>query len=125
MANNPNTPGALNAQMLEFLKGKGEEMVKHFQKMQEDLQRKRIIGLGGVKDSDEIYVEIIFNGLQEPIEAKIGQGAWDEGKQVVCELIIAALKDAMGRLKGVMQQEVMGVYEKSGLPLAGEEKDEE
>lgn len=125
MANTPNVPGALNAQMLDFLKGKGEEMVKHFQKMQQDLERKRIIGLGGVKDSDEIYVELIFNGLQDPVEVKIGNGAWDEGSQVVSDLMIAALKDAMGRLKGIMQQEVMGVYEKSGLPLSTQGQDED
>lgn len=124
MSNNSNTPGALNAQMVDFLKGKGEEMVKHFQQMQDDLQRKRIIGLGGVKDSDEIYVEVVFNGLQEPVEVKIGQGAWDEGSQVVSELFISALKGAMDKLKGIMQQEVMGVYEKSGLPLSGQEDDE-
>ncbi len=124
MANSSNTPGALNTQMLEFLKGKGEEMVKHFQKMQEDLQKKRIIGLGGVKDSDKIYVEVVFNGLQEPVDVIFGSGAWEEGPKVTSELTVAALKDAMEKLKGIMQQEVMGVYERSGLPLTGEADEE-
>jgi DNA-binding protein YbaB len=121
MTNNPNAPSALNAQMLDFLKGKGEEMVKHFQEMQDALRKKRIVGLGGVKDSDKIFVEVVFNGLQEPVEITIGDGAWEEGMPVVNELLLAALKAAMEKLKGIMQQEVMGVYEKSGLPLAGED----
>lgn len=118
----PKMPGAMNNEMLDYLKNKGQDMVQHFQKMQADLEKTEIAGVGGVKDSDGIFVEVVLNGLQQVKKVNIGDGAMDEGKEVVADLLAAALNSAMEKLKGVMQQQVMGVYEKSGLPV-GENKE--
>jgi len=81
--------------------------------------------MSGVKDSDGIFVEVVLNGLQQVKKINIGDGAMDEGKQVVADLLTAALNSAMEKLKGVMQQQVMGVYEKSGLPVGKQDETEE
>lgn len=117
-------PDALNAQVLEFMKSKGQDMVQHFQKMQQDLEKKEIIGVAGVVDSDEIFVKVVFNGLQECKKCTIGKGAYDEGISVVTDLVVAAINNAMEKLKGVMQTEVMDVYKKSNLPLGEPEEGE-
>lgn len=120
-----NLPGAMNSQVIDFLKDKGQEMVEHFQKMQEDLARREVHGIGGVEDSDQIFVKVSINGLQECKKVVIGDGALDEGKKVVEELTLAAVNDAMDKIKSTMQGEVMKVYEKSGLPLTGETDNED
>ncbi|HVV68284.1 MAG TPA: YbaB/EbfC family nucleoid-associated protein [Gammaproteobacteria bacterium] len=122
---NSNLPGMMNNQVLEFLKDKGQEMVEHFQKMQEELARKEIYGIGGVEDSDEIFVKVFINGLQECTKVVIGKGATEEGVAVLADLTRAAINSAMEKVKTTMQGEVMKVYEKSGLPLSGENKDED
>lgn len=122
---NSNLPGAMNSQMLEFLKDKGQEMVEHFQKMQEELARKEVIGLGGVEDSDEIFVKVVINGLQECTKVVIGKGAAEEGTVVLADLTRAAINNAMEKVKTTMQGEVMKVYEKSGLPLADKDNNED
>lgn len=122
---NSNLPGMMNNQVLEFLKDKGQEMVEHFQKMQEELAKKEIYGIGGVEDSDEIFVKVFINGLQECTKVVIGKGAAEEGVAVLADLTRAAVNNAMEKVKSTMQGEVMKVYEKSGLPLTGENKDED
>ncbi|MFT3741212.1 MAG: YbaB/EbfC family nucleoid-associated protein [Gammaproteobacteria bacterium] len=122
---NSNLPGAMNNQVIDFLKDKGQEMVQHFQKMQEDLSRREVHGVGGVEDADAIFVKVTINGLQECKKVVIGDGAMDEGKNVVEDLTLAAVNDAMEQIKSTMQGEVMKVYEKSGLPLTGETDNED
>jgi DNA-binding protein YbaB len=114
-----------NNQVLEFLKEKGQEMVQHFQKMQEELARKEVIGLGGVEDSDEIFVKVVINGLQECTKVTIGKGAAEEGIAVLADLTRAAINNAMEKVKSTMQGEVMKVYEKSGLPVSNEPSTDE
>ncbi len=121
MANN--IPGALSKEVLEFFQHKGQDMVQHFQKMQTDLENKRVVGLGGVEDEDGIFVKTTLNGLQECINVTYGSSAFDDTK-VAADLTRAAFNDATTKLKAVMQQEVVSVYEKSGLPLTGEEGEE-
>ncbi len=121
----PNVPGMMNTQVIDFLKDKGQEMVQHFQKMQEELAKREVTGLGGVEDSDEIFVKVIINGLQEAKKVIVGKGAIEEGAGVVGELTVAAINNAMEKIKTTMQGEVMKVYEKSGLPLNEEGKEDE
>lgn len=111
---------------MDFMKSKGQDMVQHFQKMQQDLEKKEIVGIGGVEDEDEIFVKVVLNGLQECKREKcvIGKGAYDEGPAVISDLMAAAFNNAMEKLKGVMQSEVMDVYKKSNLPM-GEPEDKE
>lgn len=121
---NPNMPGALSKEVLEFFQHKGQDMVQHFQKMQTDLENKRVVGLGGVKDEDGIFVEVTLNGLQECVNITYGKSALESGSKVAADLTRAAFNDATTKLKSVMQQEVVNVYEKSGLPLTGEQNED-
>jgi DNA-binding protein YbaB len=125
MSNPKDIPGMMNNQVLEFLKDKGQEMVAHFQKMQEELARKEVIGIGGVEDSDEIFVKVVINGLQECTKVVIGKGASEEGTTVLADLTRAAINNAMEKVKTTMQGEVMKVYEKSGLPVTDNKEQEE
>ncbi len=122
---NSNIPDMMNNQVLKFLKHKGQEMVEHFQKMQEELARKEVVGVGGVEDADEIFVKVVINGLQECPKVTIGKGAAEGGVHVLAELTRAAINNAMDKVKITMQGEVMKVYEKSGLPMTGEKEKEE
>lgn len=112
--------------VLEFMQSKGQDMVQHFQKMQQELEKKEIVGIGGVEDSDAIFVKVVLNGLQECRREKcvIGKGAFEEGPEVVVDLMAAAFNSAMEKLKVLMQSEVMDVYKKSNLPM-GEDKENE
>jgi DNA-binding protein YbaB len=122
MADN-NPPGALNAQVMEFLKNKGQDMVEHFQDMQETLKRKKFSGKAGVEDEDGFYVSVLMDGLSHIEKVNIGKGALESGEKVLSDLLISAFNDLMEKYKSGVQEEVMGVYQKSGLPL--EEKKEE
>lgn len=109
--------------VIDFMKSKGQDMVKHFQDMHQQLEKKEMTGVGGVEDADEIFVKVVLNGLQECKREKcvIGKGAYEEGPEVIVDLMAAAFNNAMEKLKAVMQTEVMDVYKKSNLPLTGDE----
>lgn len=113
----------INNQVMEFMKNKGQGMVEHFQKMQQELEKKEVVGIGGVEDEDEYFVKVVLNGLQEckASKCKIGKGAFEGGQDVVVELMAAAINSAMEKLKGIMQNEVMEVYKKSDLSFEDKE----
>lgn len=121
----PTPPGTLNTEVMEFLKNKGQDMVEHFQKMQEDLKNKKFRGQAGVKDSDGYYVLLLMDGLSNMQKVEIGDGAMELKKDELGELIKSAFNDLMEKYKGGVQEEVIGVYQKSGLPLTEEKKDDD
>lgn len=123
MSDDKKDPKELNSQVMEFMKSKGQGMVEHFQKMQQELEKKEVVGIGGVEDEDEYFVKVVVNGLQEckASKCKIGKGAFEAGPDVVLELTAAAFNSAMEKLKGIMQSEVMEVYKKSDLSFEDKE----
>lgn len=123
MSNTSNMPGALSKEVLDFFQSKGQDMVQHFQKMQTDLENKNVTGLGGVDDTDGYCVKVTLDGLQKCKNIVFGAGALEDPK-VLADLTRAAFNDATDKLKAIMQQEVVNVYEKSGLPLTGEQTED-
>ncbi|MDF3055534.1 MAG: hypothetical protein K0Q74_1441 [Gammaproteobacteria bacterium] len=116
------SPGIDN-KVKEFLDTKSQDMAKEFQKMQDTLVNIEITGIGGIKDDDQIYVEVAFNGLQEVKRIVIGEGAMNSGPKVVADLAKAAFNTALDKLKTIMQKEIMTAYKNAGIPTGSGDSD--
>jgi DNA-binding YbaB/EbfC family protein len=68
---------------------KAQQVQEGAKQLQEDLEQMEIEGEAGGG-----LVKVVMTGNQEPLRVEISQAAYDEGLEVLSDLVAAAMKDA-------------------------------
>jgi nucleoid-associated protein EbfC len=91
---------------------KAQEVQKGAQQLQEELEQMEIAGeaSGGI-------VKVVMSGNQEPLRVEISQAAYDEGLEVLSDLLTVAMKDAYTKSTATMRDRMEDLT--AGLNLPG------
>jgi len=96
--------------LTELMK-KAQEMQKKMQWIQHELTSTEINGEAGGG-----LVTVILNGKHEAKKVIITDEAWKEGKQIVSDLIVAAINAAVQKVEKVAQEKMVKLTKDLGLP---------
>jgi nucleoid-associated protein EbfC len=91
---------------------KAQEVQKGAQQLQEELEQMEIEG-----EASGGLVKVVMSGNQEPLRVEISQGAYDEGLEVLSDLLTVAMKDAYTKSTATMRDRMEDLT--AGLNLPG------
>jgi DNA-binding YbaB/EbfC family protein len=91
---------------------KAQQVQEGAKRLQEELEQMEILG-----ESGGGLVKVIVSGNQEPKRVEISPEAFQEGAEVVSDLVTAAMKDAYKKSTETMRQRMEELT--SGLELPG------
>ncbi len=95
---------------IEEILGKAKEMQDQFQRMQQEFRDKKIHGMAGIDDAEQIVVKATIDGMRMISDLHIGEGALTQDVKVLTDLVIGAINNATEKLNGEMQKEVKKIY---------------
>ena len=98
---------------IQELISKAKEMQQKMQQAQSELSTMEIIGRAG---DDTIYVEVTMNGRHEAKKTFISPAALQEQKEILEDLIVAAINDASHKIEKASQGKIMDLTQGMGLP---------
>lgn len=103
------------------MKGNLGNLMKQAQKMQEDLQKaqEQIGNLEVVGEAGGGLVKIVMNGRHEARRVSIDDSLMQDDKEMLEDLMAAAINDATHRVEKVVQEKFANVAGGMGLPLGG------
>ena len=91
---------------------KAQKVQEGAKQLQDDLEQMEIEG-----ESGGGLVKVVMSGNQEPIRVEISQAAYDEGREVLADLVGAAMKDAYMKSSETMRERMEDLT--AGLNLPG------
>ncbi len=91
-----------------------QQMQKNIQTMQQELTQRKVVGVAGTGD---IKVEVTMNGEHIIKGIQATDGAWNEGKEILFDLIAAAANDASQKVKHMMKTAMSDLYKQAGMPF--------
>ena len=112
-----------NLKNLMGMMGRPDEVKAQFERIQNELARKRVegeAGAGAVRVVADGKMQIVSVHLDRPMLATLAGDGSEADQQMIEELIAAATNDALAKTREVVQQE-MGQLA-GGLDLSGLEK---
>ncbi len=89
-----------------------QQVQERMQKMQEQLAQMEVTG-----ESGGGLVKVVMNGRHEVKRVQLDDGLLAEGKEIVEDLVAAAMNDAVHRVEAEQQQQMSGLASGFGLPL--------
>jgi len=98
-------------QMMEKAKAIQEKM----RWAQKDLESLQITGAAGGG-----LVQIIMNGQRKVVKIIIDNSVYQEPKEVLTDLVIAAFNDALNKVDTTVQTRIMTIAKDMGLPSDGD-----
>lgn len=103
------------------MKGNLGNLMKQAQKMQEDLQKaqEQIGNLEVVGEAGGGLVKIVMNGRHEARRVTIDDSLMQDDKEMLEDLMAAAINDATHRVEKAVQEKFADVAGGMGLPLGG------
>lgn len=96
---------------LNELMKKAQEMQKKMQWVQHELTSTELTG-----ESGGGMIEVVMNGRYGAKRVIISDEAMKEGKQVLGDLIAAAINDAVGKVEKLSQEKMVKLTKDLGLP---------
>ena len=107
-------PGLGKMKELAEAMKKAQQVQEGAKQLQEDLEKMEIVGEagGGV-------VKVVMTGNQEPLRVEISQAAYDEGHEVLSDLVSAAMKDAYIKSTTTMREQMEALTEGLNIPGLG------
>lgn len=107
-------PGLGKMKELAEAMKKAQQVQEGAKQLQEDLEKMEIVGEagGGV-------VKVVMTGNQEPLRVEISQAAYDEGHEVLSDLVSAAMKDAYVKSTTTMREQMESLTEGLNIPGLG------
>ncbi len=96
---------------LSDLIGKAQEMQKKMQEAQAGLSKLEIAGEAGAG-----LVKVVLNGRHDAIRVEISDEAMQEKKEILEDLIAAAINDANRKVEKASQSEIVRLTKDMGLP---------
>ena len=107
-------PGLGKMKELAEAMKKAQQVQEGAKQLQEDLEKMEIVGEagGGV-------VKVVMTGNQEPLRVEISQAAYDEGHEVLSDLVSAAMKDAYVKSTTTMREQMVSLTEGLNIPGLG------
>ncbi len=93
-------------------------MMKQAQKMQEDMQRAQdeVAAMEVAGESGAGMVKVVMNGRRDVRSVKIDESLLSEEKEMLEDLIAAAVNDANRRIEEASQEKMAGVTAGINLP---------
>ena len=88
-----------------------QQMQQNLQKAQEDFHKKEIIGESGAG-----LVKITMNGKHSVISVDIDASILSEDKDLVEDLVAAAVNDATHKIEKLQEENISGLGQGMGLP---------
>jgi DNA-binding YbaB/EbfC family protein len=89
-----------------------QQVQERMQEMQEKLAQMEVTGESGAG-----LVKVVMNGRHEVRRVHLDDSLLSEGKEVVEDLVAAAVNDAVRRVESEQQQQMSGLASGFGLPL--------
>lgn len=107
-------PGLGKMKELAEAMKKAQQVQEGAKQLQEDLEKMEIEGEagGGV-------VKVVMSGNQEPLRVEITQAAYDEGVEVLSDLVSAAMKDAYLKSTTTMRERMEELTDGLNIPGLG------
>lgn len=107
-------PGLGKMKELAEAMKKAQQVQEGAKQLQEDLEKMEIEGEagGGV-------VKVVMSGNQEPLRVEISQAAYDEGLDVLSDLVGAAMKDAYLKSTTTMRERMEALTDGLNIPGLG------
>ncbi len=93
---------------------KAQQVQEGAKQLQEDLEEMEIEGTSGGG-----LVKVVMTGNQEPLRVEISQAAYDEGMEVLSDLVTAAMKDAYQNSTSTMRERMEALTDGLNLPGLG------
>ncbi|MCM1981409.1 YbaB/EbfC family nucleoid-associated protein [Lyngbya confervoides] len=93
---------------------KAQQVQEGAKQLQEDLEKMEIAGQAGGG-----LVKVVMSGNQEPLRVEITQEAYDEGLEVLSDLVSAAMKDAYVQSTSTMRERMEALTDGLNLPGLG------
>lgn len=93
---------------------KAQQVQEGAKQLQEDLEKMEIEGEAGGG-----LVKVVMSGNQEPLRVEISQSAYDEGLDVLSDLVSAAMKDAYQNSTNTMRTRMEDLTDGLNLPGLG------
>lgn len=88
-----------------------QEFQTRLQQVQEAIAAAEVIGEAGAG-----LVKVVMNGRHEVKKVTVDQGLWAEDRQMVEDLIAAAVNDAVKKLENLTRDKMDGLTAGLGLP---------
>ena len=106
------------------MKGDLSKLMKQAQKMQENLQKaqQEIKQLEVTGESGGGLVKVVLTGSYEARRVSIDDSLLTDDKDMLEDLVAAAINDAARKVEKVTQEKIAGMAGGMGLPLGGELK---
>ena len=100
------------------LKGIGD-LMKQAQQVQQKMEalQEEILALNVVGESGAGLVRVSMNGAHEVSRVQIDPATFDEGREVLEDLMAAACNDAVRKVEAAKSEQMSGMAGKLGLPL--------
>lgn len=100
------------------MKGLGD-MMKQAQQVQERMQemQEKLAQMEVTGESGAGLAKVVMNGRHEVRRIQLDDSLLKEGKEVVEDLLAAAVNDAVRRVEAEQQQQMSGLASGFGLPL--------
>jgi DNA-binding YbaB/EbfC family protein len=96
---------------LQRLMAMAQKMQESMQNMQKGLGDKKITGSAGTGD---IKVEVVMNGETYVEKVVYGVEAYNEGREILADLTVAAFNNAIDKVKALTKDALMDIYNKYG-----------
>ncbi len=106
------------------MKGGLGNLMKQAQKMQENLQKaqEEVANLEIAGESGGGLVKLIMTGRHEVRRVSIDESLLQDDKDMLEDLVAAAINDAVHKVEKAVQEKFAGVTGGMGLPLGGDFK---
>ena len=93
-------------------------IMKQAQKMQEDLQKaqEQIANMEVTGESGAGLVKVTMTGRHDVKRVEVDPGVMDEDREMLEDLLAAAVNDANRRVEKMMQEKMSGLASGMGLP---------
>jgi DNA-binding YbaB/EbfC family protein len=106
------------------MKGGLSNLMKQAQKIQENLQKaqEEMFNLEITGESGGGLVKVIMTGRHEVRRVSIDEGLLQDDKDMLEDLVAAAINDAVHKVEKATQEKFAGMAGNMGLPLGGDFK---
>ena len=100
------------------LKGIGD-LMKQAQQVQEKMEalQEEILALSVIGESGAGLIKVSMNGAHEVGQVQIDPATFDEGREVLEDLLAAACNDGVRKVEAARAERMSGMAGKFGLPL--------
>ncbi|HHQ42689.1 MAG TPA: YbaB/EbfC family nucleoid-associated protein [Chromatiales bacterium] len=100
------------------MKGKLGNLMRQAQKLQEEVQRlqEELAGLEVTGESGGGLVQVVMTGRHEVRRVHIDESLLGEDREMLEDLVAAAVNDAVGRVEAAVKERFQGLAGGLGLP---------